>query len=126
MVKYIYCITRREGMSREDFQTYWREKHGEFIKGLARTLRATKYVQSHTLDTPINQNIAEGRGLETPWYDGVTEIWWESMDDFIASVSTPEGAEAAKRYIADEANFVDFSKSRAFLTEEYTVFDFAG
>lgn len=124
MVKYIYCLTRREDLSEEEFHTYWREKHGAFIRSLAKTLKATKYIQSHTINSPINAEIAKGRGLETPWYDGVTELWWENMDDFIASVSTPEGIEAAQKYIADEANFIDFSKSRAFLTEEYTVFDF--
>ena len=38
--------------------------------------------------------------------------------------NTPEGVEATKQYIADESNFVDFSQSRAFLTEEHVVFDF--
>lgn len=51
------------------------------------------------------------------------------MDDFLAAVSTPEGQAAAQQYITDptvgEVNFVDFSQSRAFLTEEHTVFDFS-
>ncbi len=51
------------------------------------------------------------------------------MEDFLAAVSTPEGQEAARQYITDptvgEVNFVDFSQSRAFLTEEHTVFDFS-
>lgn len=46
------------------------------------------------------------------------------IHDFLASFSTPEGIEATKQYIADESNFVDFSQSRAFLTEEHVVFDF--
>lgn len=45
------------------------------------------------------------------------------------SVSTPEGEEAAHQYISGsdvaEINFVDFSQSRAFLTEEHIVFDFS-
>jgi hypothetical protein len=40
-------------------------------------------------------------------------------------VNLPEGIEVAKQYVADEANFVDFSQPRAFLTEEHTVFDFS-
>lgn len=76
------------------------------------------------MNTPINQEMINSRGFESPPYDGVTEIWWDSMEEFLAGVNSPEGIEAAQQYIADEANFVDFSKSRAFLTEEYVVFDF--
>ncbi|MFM9905179.1 MAG: EthD domain-containing protein [Pyrinomonadaceae bacterium] len=123
MIKFIYCITKHKDLSDEEFHDYWREKHGTFIRRIAKTLNATKYIQSHTIDTPMNAEIAKGRGLETPAYDGVTEIWWNSMDDFLGAVSSPEGIEAAQKYVADEANFIDFSKSRAFLTEEFTVFD---
>jgi heme-degrading monooxygenase HmoA len=76
------------------------------------------------MNTPINQEMINSRGFESPPYDGVTEIWWDSMEEFLAGVNSPEGIEAAQQYIADEENFVDFSKSRAFLTEEYVVFDF--
>ena len=54
----------------------------------------------------------------------MTELLWDSMDDFLGSFSTPEGIEATKQYVADESKFVDFSQSRAFLTEEHVVFDF--
>lgn len=125
MIKYVYCIRKRADMTDEEFHTYWREKHGAFIRSLAKALRAKKYIQSHTMNTPINEELVRSRGLDTPPYDGVTEIWWDSMEDFLASVNSPEGIEAAQKYIADEANFVDFSQSRAFLTEEHIVFDFS-
>jgi len=28
MIKLVYCITRRHGMSLEEFSRYWREVHG--------------------------------------------------------------------------------------------------
>lgn len=126
MIKFMYCIHKRTDLTDEEFRTYWREKHGTFIRSLAKTIRAKKYIQSHTMNTPINEELVRSRGLDrTPPYDGVTEIWWESMEDFLVGVNSPEGIEAAQRYIADEANFVDFSQSRAFLTEEYVIFDFS-
>ncbi|MBD1998199.1 EthD domain-containing protein [Oculatella sp. FACHB-28] len=129
MIKFVYCIRKQAGLSDEEFHTFWRDVHGPFIRSLAQTLQAKKYIQSHTLNTPINAEIAKSRGLNTAIYDGVTEIWWESMDDFLAAVSTPEGQAAAQQYITDptvgEVNFVDFSQSCAFLTEEHTVFDFS-
>lgn len=126
MIKFVYCIRKRADLSDEEFRTYWREQHGTFIRSLAKTIRAKKYIQSHTLNTPVNEELVRSRGLDTtPPYDGVTEIWWESIDDFLVGVNSPEGMEAAQQYVADEANFVDFSQSRAFLTEEYVVFDFS-
>jgi uncharacterized protein (TIGR02118 family) len=125
MIKFVYCIRKRSDLSNEEFQTYWREQHGAFIRSLAQTIRAKKYIQSHTVDTPINAELVKSRGLEPLAYDGITEIWWDSMEEFLAGVNSPEGMEAAKQYVADEANFVDFSQSRAFLTEEHTIFDFS-
>lgn len=126
MLKFVYCIRKRSDLTDEEFRTYWREKHGAFIRSLAKTIRAKKYIQSHTMNTPINAELIRSRGLDaTPPYDGVTEIWWESMEDFLAGVNSPKGIEAAQRYVADEANFVDFSQSRAFLTEEHVIFDFS-
>ncbi|MBD0333892.1 MAG: EthD domain-containing protein [Cyanobacteria bacterium Co-bin13] len=123
MIKFVYCICKRPDLSDAEFRTYWREKHGAFIRSLAQTIRAKKYIQSHKMDTPINAELIKSRGLEPLSYDGVTEIWWDSMEEFLAGVNSPEGAAAAQQYVADEANFVDFSKSRAFLTEEHTIFD---
>lgn len=95
MIKYVYCIRKRADLTDEEFHTYWRENPGTFIRSLAKTLRATKYIQSHTVNTPLNDELARSRGLDTPPFDGVTEIWWNNMEDFLASVNTPEGIEAA-------------------------------
>jgi len=124
MIKYVYCIRKRADLTDAEFHTYWKENHATFIRGLAKTLKAKKYIQSHKLDTPLNDEFVKVRGFDSPPYDGVTELWWDNLDDFLASFSTPEGVEATKQYVADESNFVDFSQSRAFLTEEHVVFDF--
>jgi hypothetical protein len=48
MIKVVFMIRRREGMTREDFQRYWREEHAEFVKrqpdfcGVAATCRPTR------------------------------------------------------------------------------------
>jgi uncharacterized protein (TIGR02118 family) len=125
MIKFVYCICKRADLSNEEFQTYWKEKHGAFIRSLAKTIHAKKYIQSHKMDTPINAELVKSRGLEPLAYDGITEIWWDNMEEFLAGVNSPEGIEAAQQYVADEANFIDFAQSRAFLTEEHTIFDFS-
>ncbi|MFN2151856.1 MAG: EthD domain-containing protein [Anaerolineales bacterium] len=52
--------------------------------------QAIRYVQSHTTDSPLNENIQKSRGLSEP-YDGVGEIWWESEADFLSAINSPEG-----------------------------------
>ena len=125
MIKYMYCISRRADLSQEEFHKYWLERHAPFIRSLAQKFRAKKYIQCHTMDTPLHEAFAKSHGFKMLPFDGITELWWDSMEDFIEGNGSPEGLEAAQAYLADEANFIDFSQSVAFLTEEHTIFDFS-
>ena len=59
--------------------------------------------------------------LQAP-YDGVTEVWWETMSALEQGMSSPSGVEAQRKLIEDEARFIDFSRSRVFMTEEHQIF----
>jgi uncharacterized protein (TIGR02118 family) len=122
MLKFIYCVRRLPSVSPADFRKYWLENHGPLVKSFAKTLRARRYVQSHTLDTPLNGLAQQPRGSK-PAYDGLTELWWDSADDLIAALSTPEGQEANKILATDEARFCDLPNCSVFFTEEHTIFD---
>jgi len=122
MVKLVYCLRRRSDVPAEEFRRYWLEKHGPRVRGFAEALRARKYVQSHTLDSPLNAVLTESRGMESP-YDGITEVWWDDMKQLEAGFGSSEGQAASNDLIEDEARFIDLSKSRIFLTEEHTIFD---
>lgn len=121
MIKLVYCITRKAGMSREDFQRTWLEDHAPLVKRYADAIGALRYVQSHTGMDDLNDAFRASRGLEPP-YDGVTEIWWASRADLERGTSTPEGLEAGQALLEDEKRFIDFSKSRVFMTEEHEIF----
>ncbi len=107
MVKLIYCITRKEGMSVEELQTYWRETHGP-IAGRIPGLR--RYVQCHTLP----QLYA---GDNAPAYDGAAELWFDDMEAMQSAIASPE-VEAA---VEDERNFIDHSRVFRIITEEKPV-----
>lgn len=121
MLKFVYCVRRREDVSAEDFRTYWIEQHGPLVKSFAETLRARRYVQSHTIDTPLNAAARHPRGAAEP-YDGITELWWDSQEDVMAVLQTPEGQEANRILTEDEARFVDLERSSVFFTEEVDIF----
>ena len=121
MIKLVYCITRKPGMSREDFQKRWLEDHGPLVKSFAEAIRAVRYVQSHTGMDDLNDAFIASRGLAPP-YDGITELWWTNRADLEAGMTTPAGQAAAEALLQDEAEFIDFSKSRVFMTEEHEIF----
>ena len=56
-------------------------------------------------------------------YDGITEVWWESVEDMMAGLDTPEGRAANRALAEDEAKFIDHKRSFIFMTEEHTIFD---
>jgi len=118
MIKFIMCITRHPGMTREAFQDYWKNKHGPFFMSNADAMGAKKYVQSHTMDSPMNEGLRISRGMR-PEYDGVAEVWFESEEALMAGMSSPEGQKLGAALLEDEGNFIDHTKSSAFIVTEH-------
>ena len=117
MIKLIMCLTRRPDLTREAFQDYWENNHGPFFMKNAEAMRAKKYVQAHTLSSPLNDGMRESRGMKEE-FDGVAEVWFESEQDLMEAMGSSEMAELAPKLVADENNFIDHSKSCAFIVKE--------
>ena len=120
MIKLVYAIRRRGDLSPDAFRKRWLE-HAPLVARFAEAMRAQRYVQSHTLDSPWNAALAGSRGCAPP-FDGVTEVWWASEAEFTAALATPEGREAGRALLEDERDFIDFAGSSLFLTEEHPIF----
>lgn len=105
-------------MTRETFKDYWMNKHGPFFMDNADSMGAKKYVQSHTLDTPLNDDLKKSRGM-MPEYDGVAEVWFESEEALIEGMISPEGQKLSAALLEDENNFIDHAKSSAFIVREH-------
>ncbi len=84
----------------------------------AAAMRAKKYVQSVTLDTLLNEGLRSSRGM-LPEYDGIAEVWFESEEDLMQGMSSSEGQKLGAALLEDEGNFVDHSKSSAFIVTEH-------
>jgi uncharacterized protein (TIGR02118 family) len=122
MLKFVYTVRRHPSLSAEEFRKYWLEKHGPLVRSFAEKLHARRYVQSHTIDSPLNVYAQQPRGTKPP-YDGLTEIWWDRAEDLIAALSTPEGQQINQALTQDEARFCDLPNCSVFFTEEHTIFD---
>ena len=120
MIKLVFCVTRQAHLSREEFQRYWRERHGPLVRECAKALGIRRYVQVHTLDSPLNEGLRRGRGGPAG-YDGVAELWFDSLDALAAAGATPEGKAAGRRLVEDERTFIDLARSPVFVAEEHPV-----
>ena len=70
------------------------------------------------MNTPLNEGLRTSRGM-LPEYDGVAEVWFESEEALMEGMSSPEGQKLGAILMEDEGNFIDHSKSSAFIVEEH-------
>ncbi len=120
MIKLTYVIRRRPSMSREEFHRYWNEEHAALVASKAEVLHIRRYVQVNTLETPLDGPLREGRGHDEP-YDGVAELWFDSIDDVAGALGTEEGQAAAAELLEDESRFIDLPRSPIWMGEENVV-----
>jgi uncharacterized protein (TIGR02118 family) len=123
LIKLVFTIRRRPGMTRDEFQRYWRNEHAQLVERHAEVLRIRRYVQTHARETAADAAISQARGSEPGQYDGVAELWWESVEDLLAASSSEGGQIAAAALLEDERRFIDLPNSPIWLGEENVVIE---
>lgn len=126
MIKLVYALRRHQGVDRAAFQHYWLTTHAPLVAAAAEALGVVRYVQSHTIETPIDTALAEARGCAVPAYDGVAELWWSDEASLLAKMNSPAGQAAGATLLADETEFIDFRGSAIFFTREEAVIPAGG
>ena len=125
MIKLVFTLRRREDMTRAEFQRYWREQHAPLVKRHAEALHIRRYVQVHARDTDLDEAVAGARGSEPRFYDGVAELWWDSVEELVAAFSSDAGQAAGRDLLEDEQRFIDLPRSPLWFGEENVVIDAA-
>jgi uncharacterized protein (TIGR02118 family) len=108
MIKLVYCIAKKPGLTDEEFFDYWEKIHGPIG---ARIPHLRRLVQSHRI--PIS---GDSRPSD---YDGVAELWFDDLDALLAARKSPEWKASSE----DEANFIDPSKAACFISQERVILD---
>jgi hypothetical protein len=119
-IKMMFCLTRKPGMSRADFQRYWLEEHAPKVLRIGPQGGMLRYVQSHSYESRMGDGAAHARGTVGD-YDGVMEGWWESeaaARDAVRSMDPALGQVLQE----DEKRFIDLPRSRLFMTREHIIF----
>ncbi len=103
MVKQIFLIKRKTGITFEEFRKYYLEQHAPLVKECFPEIRHYKI------------NFALQRGKETP-LDAITEISWDNLESIIKLAKSDL---YKNRIVADEEKFIDRKSVQVLLTEEY-------
>jgi hypothetical protein len=121
MIRVVWLLRRRAGMSTDEFTARWRDEHGPRIASLQSRLDMLRYVQTHrdTHSAAAEASASDKRGgLDHP-YDGVEEYWFESESALVATRSNSDALRAEAEVTAALAGFVDCAASPLWLAHEY-------
>jgi uncharacterized protein (TIGR02118 family) len=102
MIKYVTVLSRRAGMSREEYSNYWKNTHAPILKEIPGLMG---YVQNHALE--------DLEGNESP-YDGFGELYFDSVEAMQAGLASSEG----EATLADIPNFCDTERLVRVFVEE--------
>ena len=122
MIKISYLMRRLPNLTREQFQSYWSEKHPQAAPADAfATLGVKRYVQVLPLDTKGRDLVIGPRtGLVEP-FDGIAELWVDSEEALERDWSTHKAKEYVEIFFKDEQNFIDWSRSTILVSDERVV-----
>jgi len=108
VIKSISLLTRKAGLTHEQFMRHWVGVHAPLahaVPGLRR------YVQSHIREEPTRPDIST-TAIEV---DGIAELWYDDRAAMARAHASPE----AKALFADGALFIGRIKS--FVVEEQVI-----
>lgn len=106
-VKAVEFLVRRPGASIDEFQQHWRERH-------ARLLAAIPGLRRCVLSATRRSAYVAGRA---PAYDGVTLMWFDSLDTLRAAA----GSSAYTAAVADRAHFLATGSPPFIVTREHVI-----
>ena len=86
--KLLGILRKKEGITHEQFVNHWMQKHAALCVKLPKLRR-------------YSVNLVDRARFPKFGYDGFSELWFDSEEDLIASLASPEG----KTLLADLPNF---------------------
>lgn len=120
MIKLTFCLVRAPHLTRAQFQDYWFNRHGPLVASVADVLRIRRYVQLHSLPAEAQAGMRASRNAPEE-YDGVAQLWFDSLDAVLDNGRRPEAQAAGAMLLEDERKFIDLARSPLWWGEERVV-----
>ena len=114
MFKVLAFLSKREGIETRAFIDYYENKHVPLICSLAPT--PLIYKRRYLLE----KLTSEGGAID---FDVVTELGFADRAAYLAWMAKLSAPGAGEQVSADEAKFLDRSRTRAYVVEEYVTAD---
>ena len=112
MLKQVFLLKRRDGMSMEEFKHYYENHHAKF--GEKMLTNARRYVRRYVKP---QKNPLTGEVIELD-FDVVMEIWWDSKEDCVAAGEAAVESGINKLVWEDEEKLFNTQDNRVFTVEE--------
>ena len=120
MIKLTFCLRRLPSLTLAEFQDYWLNTHAPLVAERAEVLNIVRYQQVHTTDLVGMHDAMRARNGGAPEpFDGVAELWWNSLDEMRSDTDAARTASA--ELLADERNFIDLPNSPMWIAEEQLI-----
>jgi uncharacterized protein (TIGR02118 family) len=118
MIAMIACAKRKPGMSLEEFNRYWIERHAPLVHSVPEFMRhVRKYVQYHVTADDSTGTSPFGGGAD---HDGVGALWFDSRESMATAFAEPKYLEIIR---PDELKFLDLERCVIFITQELVIHD---
>jgi len=116
MIKFVQCIRRKPGMTKQEFRAQW-VAYGEKVKAIAEASDAIRSVLSMALAVEQNLDIMQSRGTKAP-YDGMVELWWQRGNDIVAFLESGSGDDLVDDLRRAQEAFMDLPNCTFFFASE--------
>jgi hypothetical protein len=113
MLKQIALLKRRPGMSLEEFIAYYENNHAKL--GTKYMPLARRYLRRyvHPVPNPMTRSVEELA------FDAVTEIWWDSREDFESTMTALGEGQVHREFMEDEERLFSSHANPVFTVEEH-------
>jgi uncharacterized protein (TIGR02118 family) len=108
MIKSLTLLTRKIGLSREEFRRIWLGEHAPLVHAVP---QVRQYVLSFILDEPTRPDVP----TQAMDVDAVAELWYDDMAALKAAAASPQ----MKAVLANGALYLGAIKT--FITEEVAI-----
>jgi hypothetical protein len=111
-VKLVALLKMKPGISFEEFQEYYENKHSKLIRLIPRVQRYfRRYLR------PVG-GVRVALGVDEPAFSVITELWFKNREDLDFALRRNADPDVAKILAEDEEHLFDRSKARLYILEE--------